>query len=112
MDKSNNSTKVLLGRKIRQLRKEKKWTQEYLSEMLEINPKSVLRIESGQTFPMIQNLEKLAEIFGIEVSDLFVNHNLEDVDVLKKYIYESIETFNEKEIRSLYNYIYSMKMLA
>ena len=80
--------------------------------MLEINPKSVLRIESGQTFPTIQNLEKLAEIFGIEVSDLFVNHNLEDVDVLKKYIYESIETFNEKEIRSLYNYIYSMKMLA
>lgn len=111
MDKKTNSTKVLLGRKIRQLRKERKWTQEHLSELLEINPKSVLRIESGQTFPSIQNLERLAEIFDIDISDLFVNHNLEDTDVLKKYIYENIETLNEKEIRSLYNYLYSMKML-
>lgn len=112
MEKRNSSTKVLLGRKIRQLRRERKWTQEYLSELLEINPKSVLRIESGQTFPSIQNLERLAEIFEIEISDLFVNHNLEDTSVLKKYIYENIETLNDKEIRSLYNYLYSMRMLG
>lgn len=111
MEKKTNTIKVLLGRKIRSLRKERKWTQEYLSELLEINPKSVLRIESGQTFPSIQNLERLAEIFDIEISDLFVNHNLEDTSVLKKYIYENIETLNDNEIRSLYNYIYSMKLL-
>ena len=77
-----DSTKILLGRKIRLLRKAKGWTQDYLSEQLEINPKSILRIEQGQTFPTIQNLEKLADVFGIEIVDLFNNRSLDDISNL------------------------------
>ena len=69
-----NKTKILLGRKIRELRKERKWTQEYLSELLDINPKSVLRIESGQTFPTIQNIEKLSEVFEQDYSATDINN--------------------------------------
>ena len=104
-----NTTKELLGQKIRCLRKSRHWTQEQLSEMLGINPKSVLRIESGKTFPTIQNLEKMAKIFGVELSDLFVNHCPADVSRIKQYIYENLELMNEKELRGVYNFIYCSK---
>ena len=104
-----DSTKILLGRKIRLLRKAKGWTQDYLSELLGINPKSVLRIESGQTFPTIQNLEKLAEVFGIEIADLFNNRSLDEIPNLKKVINEMIETLDDNKIRNLYNFLYAIK---
>ena len=104
-----DSTKILLGRKIRLLRKAKGWTQDYLSELLGINPKSVLRIESGQTFPTIQNLEKLAEVFEIEISDLFNNRSLDEIPNLKKLINEMIETLDDNKIRNLYNFLYAIK---
>jgi len=107
-----NSTKILLGKKIRNLRKSKQWTQEQLSEKLGINAKSVLRIESGKTFPTIQNLEKLAEIFELDIADLFVNHYLDDIEKIKEYIYRSIETMTDREIRTVYNFIYSNKNVS
>jgi len=103
------STKELLGRKIKKLRKSKGWTQEFLSEKVGINAKSVLRIESGQTFPTVQNLEKIAEIFGIEISELFNNHSLADTQELKQYILDVLDTLNPEKIRTLYNFLYVIK---
>lgn len=104
-----DSTKILLGRKIRLLRKAKGWTQDYLSEQLEINPKSILRIEQGQTFPTIQNLEKLADVFGIEIVDLFNNHSLDDISKLKKDINEIVENLDDDKIRYLYSFLNAIK---
>lgn len=104
-----DSTKILLGRKIRLLRKAKGWTQDYLSEQLEINPKSILRIEQGQTFPTIQNLEKLADVFGIEIVDLFNNRSLDDISKLKKDINEIVENLDDDKIRYLYSFLNAIK---
>ena len=104
-----NKTKILLGRKIRELRKERKWTQEYLSELLDINPKSVLRIGSGQTFPTIQNIEKLSEVFEIEISDLFNNKSFADIKDLKQEIFNTIETLDYNKTRVLYNFLSAIK---
>ena len=106
-----DSTKILLGRKIRLLRKAKGWTQDYLSEQLEINPKSILRIEQGQTFPTIQNLEKLADVFGIEIVDLFNNRSLDDISKLKKDINEIVENLDDDKIRYLYSFLNAIKWL-
>ena len=104
-----NKTKILLGRKIRELRKERKWTQEYLSELLDVNPKSILRIESGQTFPTIQNIEKLSEVFEIEISDLFNNKSFADIKDLKQEIFSTIETLDYNKTRALYNFLSAIK---
>lgn len=104
-----DSTKILLGRKIRLLRKAKGWTQDYLSEQLEINPKSILRIEQGQTFPTIQNLEKLADVFGIEIVDLFNNRSLDNISKLKKDINEIVENLDDDKIRYLYSFLNAIK---
>lgn len=104
-----NSVKVLLGRKIRQIRKDHGWTQDYLSEKLGINSQSLLRIENGKTFPTVQNLEKIAEIFGVGIDDLFNNKSFADVKDMKNEIYNTIETLNDDKIRVLYNFLYAIK---
>ena len=104
-----STTKVLLGRKIRELRKSKGWTQEYLSELLGVNAKSVLRIESGQTFPTVQNLEKLSAIFGVKMSDLFNYESLEELEIVKKNINEILQTLSEPQIRNVYKFLNSIK---
>ncbi len=103
------TSKALLGRKIKEIRKSKGWTQEYLSEKIGINPKSVLRIESGKTFPTIQNLEKIAEVFEIEIFDLFNNRSLEDVKNLKNSVLKIINNLDDEKIRMLYNFLVAIK---
>ena len=104
-----SSVKTLLGRKIRQLRKEHNWTQEYLSEKLGINSQSLLRIENGKTFPTVQNLEKIAEIFEIDISELFNNKSFDDISELKKEILSTIKTLDYNKTRVLYNFLFAIK---
>ena len=104
-----SSVKTLLGRKIRQLRKEHNWTQEYLSEKLGINSQSLLRIENGKTFPTVQNLEKIAEIFEIDISELFNNKSFDDISELKKEILSTIKTLDYNKTGVLYNFLFAIK---
>lgn len=103
-----NSTKVLLGRKIKQLRKDKGWTQEYLSELVGLNTKSILRIENGKTFPSIENLEKIAQVFKVEISDLFENKANADKDILKSLIFEIVNKLNDEKMSIAYKFLHSI----
>lgn len=58
-----SSVKDLFGIRIKELRKEKVWTQEYLAELIEIDTRNLIKIENGQTFPRSQTLDKFVEVF-------------------------------------------------
>ena len=51
-----------LGERIKQLRKKANISQEKLAEMAEISPRQMVRIEAGQSFPTIDNLEKIINL--------------------------------------------------
>ena len=59
-----------IGSFIKELRLEKKLTQEQLSELLGVSNRSVSRWENGKTLPDIDLLIELADIFGVEISEL------------------------------------------
>jgi len=103
-----NLTKSLLGKKIKQLRKNKGWTQDYMSELVGINAKSILRIENGKTFPTVENLEKIADIFGLEISDLFENKAYADKKVLLPLINNMISNLDDEKIKMLYIFLNSI----
>lgn len=65
-----NSLK-LFGKRIKELRKKNNLTQEQLAEKLGVFQKQVGNIETGTTFTTMVNLEKLADVFGLEIKDLF-----------------------------------------
>jgi transcriptional regulator with XRE-family HTH domain len=59
-----------LGEKIKKLRKERNLTQEKLAELAEIDPKSVIDIESGKRNPTLKTIDKIAKALGISGRDL------------------------------------------
>ena len=59
-----------IGAKIRELRKEKKMTQEELAEYLHISSQAVSKWETGASSPDVDTLPKLAICFGTSLDNL------------------------------------------
>lgn len=78
-------------------RKEKGITQEELAEMIGLSRQSVAKWESGQSYPDINNLVHLSNIFGISIDELIQGNNDCCIDNYKKQqhimIYEDIINF-------------------
>jgi transcriptional regulator with XRE-family HTH domain len=61
---------MTLGKRIVQLRKERKMTQEELANILKITRKAVSKWEVGRGRPNLGALQKLADFFGCSVDYL------------------------------------------
>lgn len=59
-----------IGRKIARLRKLKDWTQEEPGQNLDVHKTVISRWELGRMAPRRETLQKLAEVLGIELSEL------------------------------------------
>jgi len=94
--------KETLGLKIREIRKKQGLSQEKFSEMIEMNPRQIIRIESGESFPTAENLEKIASSLGVSIQSLFENDYHDDIVTLKSRLFNMIDNLEEKDIRFLY----------
>lgn len=56
---------------VKELRKAKNLTQEEVSAMTGINRRMIGRLENKEYIPSIAQLEKLAELLGFDITDLF-----------------------------------------
>lgn len=69
--------KKALGKKIQEVRKFRKITQENLAERINIDPKSVSKIENGNFYPAADTLTAIAKALDVDVYELFVfNENI------------------------------------
>lgn len=59
-----------LGKKVRELRKSKEWSQIKLEELSSVDRTYISDIERGVRNPSIKTLEKLAKALKTSVSDL------------------------------------------
>ena len=66
------NTKELLGLKVKEFRKQKKITQEKLSELIAVDNGYISKLEVGQNFPSISTLEKIANALDVELYELFI----------------------------------------
>lgn len=62
--------KIRFGRRLRELRLEKGWSQETLANLAEIDRTYIPGIESGKRNVSIVVVEKLSSVFKMEISDL------------------------------------------
>lgn len=58
---------------MRQLRKQKDYTQDNMAAELDITPGAYAKIERGETDPSVTRLQKIAEILGVEITYFFSN---------------------------------------
>lgn len=63
--------KKLLGKRIKEIRKNHNLTQEQLSEMVDIETSSLSGIESGRFFPSLHVLDKISKVLDVELIEFF-----------------------------------------
>lgn len=94
-------TKELLGLKIKELRKQKKLTQEQLAEKLNLDAGYISKLEVGRNFPTIGTLEKIANVLNVELYELFQFSVGKDLD-FKSEITNIYDSLNKEKQYTLY----------
>ncbi len=63
----------IFGNRVRDLRKERKLSQEELGERANLHYTHIGLIERGQCNPSLKNIEKIAKGLKVDISELFTN---------------------------------------
>lgn len=85
--------KSTFGIKLQRLRKEKKWTQDKLGEKIGVHGRSIGKYEAGMSFPSMEVLKKLAEVFEVPIAYFLVDDEntlasvpIRDKELLKYFV--------------------------
>jgi transcriptional regulator with XRE-family HTH domain len=74
------SIKAVFGANIKYYRKQMRLSQEQLSEKLDITPKHLSTIETGDVFVSVDLLERMTRTLGISASALFYTPEEKSLD--------------------------------
>lgn len=75
MDKLSE-LKQQIGRNIRALRNQRKWSQDALAECAELSCKFIGEVERGQVNPSLDTLRKVADALEVEIAALFLTEKV------------------------------------
>lgn len=88
--------KILLGEKVKRLRKMRGYTQEKFAEMIDITPRNLNRIESGQNFVTSETLDKILSTLNVSADVLFSYEHLKEEKEMLEEMYSFIEKMKYK----------------
>ncbi len=74
------------GKKLKELRKSKGYTQQALSELIGIDEKHLSRLENGKYFPTYSTLNKLLNVLGVNINEL-LGIEFQNIEVNNSPIY-------------------------
>lgn len=103
-----NNIKKLLGKRIKELRKTKNYTQDELAEKVGIGTPNISYFETGRFSPAIETLEKIAEALDVEIYELYMFKSLKSVDEIRAEL-EEVMRSDERILRLLYKFYLSIK---
>jgi len=66
--------------KLEELRNQKGWTQQELSDRVSVSRQTIISLERGRYNPSILLAFKLARQFGVKIEDIFIYSEEEDID--------------------------------
>ena len=99
--------KILLGKRIQEIRKSKNYTQEKLAELIGIDTVSLSNIERGKYYPTAENLNKIISILEINPEELFLFSHLMSHEELLKNMNEKLKN-DENLTRLMYKFFRSV----
>ena len=100
--------KIHIGQKIKFFRKKRSLSQEQLAEMVNMETKSLSRIESGHNYPMYENLILISNALEVEPWQLYYMENSKDISSMKDDIINALEK-DESKIVPMYQYLLMLK---
>lgn len=99
------NTLRLFGKKLKDLRRLNKYTQEQLAELVDLDPKQICRIENGVCFTTFDTLEKIAKVFDTEIHNLFLYEHKQNKEKLITEINELLKIANDEKIELIYKIV-------
>lgn len=99
------SIKKELGKKIKRIRVANGYTQEQLSEMIDISQRALSKIEIGENFVTAETLDKLLSALDVTSEELFATNQLKESSELLKMINQNITKIgdNPEKLEIIYN---------
>ena len=97
-----DSLQKKLGKRIQEIRKAKKLTQEKLAEIIELDVPNISNIERGKRFVSASTLEKIINALGVYPKDLFDFEHTKTRNELLISINNILNKSNDREIEFYY----------
>jgi len=94
------TTKELLGMRVREVRKLRGLSQERLAEKVGVDPKQISRIEGGKSAPSLDSLEAIARSLQVEMKDLLDFQHLVDNCPLEEQAMQLLLLMNDQTKRT------------
>jgi transcriptional regulator with XRE-family HTH domain len=94
-----NNKRLLLGARIKELRKKAGLSQDELSEKIGIDGKYLSRIEVGKRYPSLGTLESIADALRVEMRELFDFKHFTDESDTARGIQNLIEGASPEDLR-------------
>ena len=93
--------KKLLGKRIKELIKQKNISQEKLAEIIGVEPTSLSNIVTGRNYPLFSTLEKILEVLEVDFIEVFNFEHHKDVEDLQAEINKILKN-NPQRMQDFY----------
>lgn len=101
--------KFLFGKRIRELRKKAGLTQEELSCKVDVDSKSISRIETGKFSPSLDLLYRLSRVFDVEYYEMLkFEHHKDNVDLYSDSL-KILESLSDEKMKLAYKMLKVLK---
>ncbi|MBI3218338.1 MAG: helix-turn-helix transcriptional regulator [Bacteroidetes bacterium] len=97
-----------IGERIKKIREARGLSQKEIANMIKMDQSQYSKLEKDKTDPSVSTLAKVAKALGIQLSELFANDLLKDVNSYDKSLMEKItliDQLDEDEKTSLFKII-------
>jgi len=95
-----------IGKKVQQERLKRGWTQEELAEKIDMNASFVGQVERGLKAASFDTLERLSQIFGMEVVDFLKKGDdkapCREPQVMERKVVSLLKGYTLREQKALY----------
>ncbi|REE67017.1 helix-turn-helix protein [Paenibacillus taihuensis] len=108
----DNNVLEIIGRRIRDLRKQRGLSQEQLGEMAGVHFSYIGKIERAEKNVTVVNLEKIAAALGVSFFDLFlfgkfIRPEQNEKDKILNSLFQNLAIMKVNDLRKLNGLIYS-----
>lgn len=94
--------KQMIGARIKQIRTKKGFTQEELSERIEINPKYLSSIERGKENPTLNTLIRIAESLEVDLGEIFNSLQIENSAKRKSLLISLLDEADSNQLKLIF----------
>lgn len=105
-----NDLTFLLGKRIKELRKSKNFTQDKFAELIEIDAKHLSRIECAKTQPSLNLLKKISSVLEIDIIELFKTQHFKTKEDLIKDINLILNNSKLEKVQLFYKILKSIDL--